>query len=202
VRWLNLSDSFLQQQPPHLRRRKKKMKPTQKFDLDSTLRFIFRTFRNEKSAMAIGFKHNGRIWRADTVEEATALRQRLEDEDDRLLALGEEVSVVSNTDWTPDAVTDLLTSSGDLQKKFLRYLYEHSNATSTEVVKALKLQSEVAFAGVLSGLSKRLKKTELQPGDLYSVSVQWTNEGKIRRFRLSAGFKWAAEQLGWPETWI
>jgi hypothetical protein len=152
--------------------------------------------------MAIEFKHNGRIWRADTAEEAITLRQRLEDEDDHLLASGEELSVVNNTDWTPDAVTDLLTSSGDLQKKFLRYLYDHSNATSTEIVKSLKLQSEVAFAGVLSGLSKRLKKTELQPGDLYSVTVQWTNEGKIRRFTLSSGFKWAAEQLGWPETWI
>lgn len=107
------------------------------------------------------------------------------------------------TDWTPDAVTDLLKGSGDLQKKFLRYLYEQDSVvTSTQIVKALKLQSEVAFAGVLSGLSKRLKKTQLQPGDLYSVTVQWTNEGKIRRFTLSSGFRWAAEQLGWPETWI
>ena len=103
------------------------------------------------------------------------------------------------TDWTPDAVTDLLKGSGDLQKKFLRYLYEQDSVvTSTQIVKALKLQSEVAFAGVLSGLSKRLKKTQLQPGDLYSVTVQWTNEGKIRRFTISSGFRWAAEQLGWP----
>jgi hypothetical protein len=179
------------------------MTVTPQFDLDSTLRFIYSTLRNKTYAMAIEFKHNGRVWRCDTAEEAIALRQRLEDKDDHSLSLGEEPSVViNNTDWTPDAVTDLLTSSGDLQKKFLRYLYEHSNVTSTEIVKALKLQSEVAFAGVLSGLSKKLKKTQLQPGDLYSVSVQWTSEGKIRRFTLSSGFQWAAEQLGWPETWI
>ncbi|MGA9784949.1 MAG: hypothetical protein WA424_16265 [Candidatus Sulfotelmatobacter sp.] len=152
--------------------------------------------------MAIEFKHNGRVWRADSAEEAITLRRRLEDEDDAMLASGEEPSVL-NTDWTPDAVTDLLKGSGDLQKKFLRYLYEQDSVvTSTQIVKALKLQSEVAFAGVLSGLSKRLKKTQLQPGDLYSVTVQWTNEGKIRRFTLSSGFRWAAEQLGWPETWI
>jgi len=172
-----------------------------KYDLDSTLRFIYSTFRNKNYAMAIEFKHNGRIWRADTAEEAIVLRRRLEDEDDEKLASGEEVSIV-NTDWTPDAVTDLLKSSGDLQKRFLSYLYEHNNVTSTEIVKALKLQSEEAFAGVLSGLSKKLKKTQLHPGDLYSVTVQWTSDGKIRRFTLSTGFKWAAEQLGWPETWI
>ena len=151
--------------------------------------------------MAIEFKHNGRLWRADTAEEAIALRQRLEDQDDEIHAQGEEPDVV-NTDWTADAVTDLLKGCGDLQKKFLRYVYEHNNATSAEIVKTLKLHSEESFAGVLSGLSKRLKKTQLQPGDLYSVSVQWTSEGKVRRFKLSAGFRWAAEQLGWPDTWI
>ncbi|MGC1652817.1 MAG: hypothetical protein WA722_08395, partial [Candidatus Sulfotelmatobacter sp.] len=76
--------------------------------------------------MAIEFKHNGRVWRADSAEEAITLRRRLEDEDDAMLASGEEPSVL-NTDWTPDAVTDLLKGSGDLQKKFLRYLYEQDS---------------------------------------------------------------------------
>jgi hypothetical protein len=178
------------------------MSATQQFDLDTTLRYIYSTFRNKKYTMAIEFKHNGRIWRCDTAEEAIELRQKLETDDDDTYASGGEPAV-AKPDWTPDAVTDLLKGSGDLQKKFLRYLYEHDKAvTSAEIVKALKLHSEEAFAGVLSGLSKRLKKTELQPGDLYSVTVQWTTTGKVRRFKLASGFRWTAMQLGWPETWI
>ncbi|MGC1433384.1 MAG: hypothetical protein WA811_14155 [Candidatus Sulfotelmatobacter sp.] len=151
--------------------------------------------------MAIEFKHNGRLWRADTAAEAIALRQHLEDNDDAALASGEEISVV-NTDWTPDSVTELLKGVGDLQKRFLKLLYEKQSVTSREAVKTLKLDSEVALAGVLSGLSKRLKKTDLQTGDLYSVSVRWVTEGKIRTFKMTMGFRWAAEQLGWPENWI
>jgi len=174
----------------------------QQFDIDSTLRFIYSTLRNKKYTMAIEFKHNGRIWRCDTAEEAIELRQKLETDDDDVYAAGEDPAVV-RTDWTPDAVTDLLKGCGDLQKNFLRYLYERDDyVTSAEIVKVLKLQSAEAFAGVLSGLSKRLKKTQLEPGDLYSVAVQWTSEGKIRRFKLASGFKWTAMQLGWPETWI
>lgn len=177
------------------------MRTQHNFDLDNTLRFIYSTFRNKKFSMAIEFKHHGRIWRADTAEEAIALRRQLEENDDAVYASGEELAVI-NTDWTADAVTDLLKGCGELQKNFLRLLYEKKSVTSADAVKNLKLQSEEAFAGVLSGLSKRLKKTQLQPGDLYSVSVRWMSDGKIRTFTLSEGFRWAAEQLGWPEIWI
>lgn len=73
---------------------------------------------------------------------------------------------------------------------------------SSELVKALKLGSEEALAGVLSGLSKRLRKIGRQRSELYRVDVQWTKEGKIRKFLLSRGFRWAATQLGWRDKWI
>jgi hypothetical protein len=158
--------------------------------------------------MAIEFKHNGRIWRADTTEEAIELRERLEREDDELYAAGEEPSIVESDVWTSDLVVELLKSSGQLQKKFLKLLFEKNEETfepkmdSSELVKALKLGSEEALAGVLSGLSKRLKKIGRQPSELYRVDVQWTKEGKIRKFLLSRGFRWAATQLGWPDKWI
>jgi hypothetical protein len=153
--------------------------------------------------VAIEFTHNGRIWRADTTEEAIKLRQQLEAEDDELLMHGELPSVVEDNKWTPDTAVDLLKGCGRLQKQFLKLLHERGQFMSTdEIVKVLKIDSGEALAGVLSGLSKQLKKLEKKPSDLYSVEVEWGKEGKIRRFQMTHGFRWATEQLGWPEAWI
>jgi hypothetical protein len=73
---------------------------------------------------------------------------------------------------------------------------------TTEIIKTLKIGSEEALAGVLSGLSKQLKKVGRQPSELYTVTVQWVTDGKVRRFGLTHGFRWAATQLGWPDKWI
>jgi len=151
--------------------------------------------------MAIKFKHNGQEWQTDTPEEAIRLRRELDRANEEAIICGDEASVVGLI-WTPDTFIDLLKNCGPLQKQFLRLLDENESLASADIVRTLKLQSEEAFAGVLSGLSKQLKKAELQPWDLYSVTVRWNSEGKTRTFRLSPGFRWAAEELGWPEKWI
>jgi hypothetical protein len=183
------------------------MTNTQQFDLDSTLRYLYSTFRNKKYAMAIEFKHNGRVWRCDTADEAIKLRNQLEQYDQEEYASGGEPSVIE-TVWTSDTFTELLKGAGSLQKKLLKYLYEQGDrgwdvgVESSELVKALKIESEEALAGVLSGLSKNLKRIGAQPSELYSVEVQWHKDGKVRKFKLKQGFRSAATELGWPEKWI
>jgi len=176
-------------------------------ELDNTLRFLYSSFRYIKGlSVAIEFKHNGRIWRADTAEEAIELRNRLEG--DGLFDAGTAMQYAESASWTPDAVTGLLESVGKLQKEFLKFLFENFERSSllgiesSEIIKALKLRSEEALAGVLSGLSKHLKKLDMRPDDLYVVRVKWTKDGKIRNFHLKGNFKATAEELGWPEKWI
>ena len=153
--------------------------------------------------MAIEFKHCGRQWRADTVEEALALRKRLDDEDKIAFMSGEEPASEESHAWTPDVVTELLQSLGEHQKSFLCTLCEHRDfLPSDQIVKKLSLQSEVSFAGVLSGLSKQSKKLNIMPWDLYEVQVSWKGKSKTRSFKLSRGFRWALDELGWPENWI
>jgi hypothetical protein len=160
--------------------------------------------------VAIEFKYNGQVWRADTPEEAIRLRNELRENNQVLIDCGQVPVAEEEIIWTSDAVVELLNGSGNLQKNFLKFLYEqgddfqHINVpvNSGEIVKALKINSEEALAGVLSGLSKHLKKIGRQPSDLYVVSVQWTTDGKIRRFKLKPEFRWAATQLGWPDKWI
>jgi hypothetical protein len=151
--------------------------------------------------MAIEFRHNGRSWRADTPEEAIALRRQLEAED-RLLARGETREITTFAPWSVDEAADLLETSGPLQKRFLQLLYESQQfVKGEEILKALKIRSNEALAGVLSGLSKQLKKINRRTSDLYSVDVEWGKKGKVRQFRMSDGCRWAIQQLGWDDKW-
>ena len=156
--------------------------------------------------LGIQFTHRGKEWRTDTVEEALALRRRLEEEDCHddaaRVHFGEDESDPDAAKiWTPDVVTDLLENAGDLQRRFIRMLSENQKLTSEELVKKLRLDSEVSLAGVLSGLSKQLKKMDIQPSQLYGVVVSWEGKDKTRTFGLIRQFKLAANQLGWPENW-
>ncbi len=148
----------------------------------------------------IEFTHNGRLWRTDTEDEAIRLRQKLEAYDQALWESGEEPDELHEQLWTPDLTTELLQSAGQHQRELLRLLHK-GRAESETIVKTLGLRSEVALAGVLSGLSKQLKKLGLKPWNLYTVSVQWDGKNKTRTFTLSNDFTWAAEQLGWPDKW-
>ena len=152
--------------------------------------------------MAIEFEHNGRKWRTDTVEEAIALRGKLESADEAAWEAGELVDTGNEGVWTPDNVMDLLKSSGRLQKEFLKGLFENGKMTSWQARERLSLDSEISFAGVLSGLSKQLKKLAIKPWQLYTTEVSWDGKTKTRTFRLSKSFEWAATELGWPENWV
>jgi len=152
----------------------------------------------------IEFKHNGRVWKTDTVDEAIVLRRKLEIEDRALWEAGEDVPVWEEERkqvWSPDVVTDLLGNVGPQQKKFMRALADGNHLPSEEMLKSLGLKSEESLAGVLSGLSKRLKKLGIPVSELYAVRVEWTGKTKKRFFWLTREFRSAAEELGWPDKW-
>jgi hypothetical protein len=182
----------------------KKAQKSKEISLDNTLRWVYSTLRNKgASLVAIEFRHGGKIWRVDTVEEALKLRNALEEEDRAAYTLGDQPRQREEHDWTPDVLTDLLQSLGEHQKSFLRLLYEHQGyVPSQQIVKALALDSEVSFAGVLSGLSKQAKKLNIMPWKIYEVIVTWQGKSKTRLFRLTNGFRMGAGVIGWPETWI
>jgi hypothetical protein len=172
--------------------------------LDNTLRYLYITLRNRGlKLMAIEFKHKGRIWRADTVEEAIKLRSALE-EDEKLTLLAQELDGKEpdyfESIWTSDLIMELFSGIGDLQKKFIRVLGEHKEISSGEIINSLSLKSEVSLAGILSGLSKQMKKMQMNPYHLYRIRIEWSGKTKTRFFQLSGNFKFEAQVLGWPEA--
>ncbi len=77
---------------------------------------------------------------------------------------------------------------------------QHAGIGSAELAKRLKLDSQVALAGVISGLSKQLKTLDLELDSLYTVKTKWTVRKKEEFFFLRESFRQAAEEAGWkPE---
>ena len=153
--------------------------------------------------MAIRFMHEGKQWEVDTPEEAIRLRETL-----RIAALrsnteaGERLQLSEENVWTPDVFTDFVESTGELGQAFIKYLLKQPGMLipSSEITKALKLRKEIELAGVLSGLSKQLKKLNLRPHQLYFVDVSWEGKEKERSFDIDRGFEVAATEMGWPEA--
>jgi hypothetical protein len=147
--------------------------------------------------MAIEFEHKGVKYRTDSVQEAVSLRASLAQYDD-ILGYGSENAPRI---WTADLAMDLLNNIGELQKKFLATLSNGANLSSSSLVEAIGVDSEIALAGVISGLSKQLRKMSTNSASLYNVEVVWKGKGKTRFFKLSSDFRDALLELGWPEAW-
>jgi hypothetical protein len=166
-----------------------------------TLRYlVYLTKYLEVHLLAIRFQFDGETWEADTPEEAIALRHKLEystrfgpdphkkmDEMERF--------------WTPDRFMDVIEGIGELQKKLLLEVRRKPGITSDELVTALEMKSEVALAGVLSGLSKQLKKLGIEPSSVFVIRVDWTGKSKTRSFLLDDFFIGAGTEQNWPDAW-
>ena len=167
-----------------------------KITLDYSLRNVYISLRNRRCYLvAIEFEHRGKKWRADTVNEAVALRRQLEmvDKNDK--------KPDDNHVWTPDLVMELMSNAGELQQQLMQEIHKHPMISSADLVKRLGLESHIALAGVLSGLSKLLKRLAMLPSDVYRVEVKWSGRSKERYFVLAYDFQVAAVELGWPEAW-
>lgn len=144
--------------------------------------------------MSIEFEHEGKKYRADTAKEAVELQRLLEKKD-----LDRSAQPIRH--WPVDVALDFINGMGEMQKKFLAILADGASIPSDTMVDALRLDSEIALAGVLSGLSKQAKKMKVNPHNIYYVEVEWAGKKKERYFRLMSDFRDALTELNWPDAW-
>lgn len=173
----------------------------QKNSLDYTLRYLYNALRiADAELMAIEFKYRGTVWRADTPEEAVALRNELQ-RGDRVFVPEHEAMDELDKLWTPDKFMDVLNGVGELQNRLLAAIHQKPGISSKELVRELGLDSEVALAGVISGLSKQLKQMGIEPKQVFVIDVKWIGKKKTRRFILDDFFLHAGIEQNWPEAW-
>jgi hypothetical protein len=167
----------------------------QNFGLDKYLEVLYHALRYRRCRLvAIEFEHRGKTYRADTPKEAADLRVLLEKQD---ASHGRERLGM----WAADVTLEFLDGLGDKQSAFLSALAQGGNIDSETMVEALGLDSEVALAGVISGLSKQARKMNINPHDLYVVEVEWNGKKKARSFRILDDFRESLTELGWPGAW-
>ena len=144
--------------------------------------------------MAVQFFHCGKRWQADTPEEAIRLRQQLEVDD--TLKVGPDDGGIDGLAgrWSPEVFATFLQTIGEKQKAAVSLMAAHAGIGSAELAERLKLDSQTALAGVISGLSKQLRTLDLEPGDLYKVKTRWNRRKKEELFFLRESFRRALVQ--------
>lgn len=179
----------------------KKPATTAKKTLDEALRYLYASLVYlEVPIVAIRFRFNHQNWEADTVEEAVALRAKLESsvrfppDPHREMARLEKF-------WTPDKFKDVIDNIGALQHRLLIEVHKQPNISGDLLRQQLGLESEVALAGVISGLSKQLKKMQIEPRQVFLIKVDWKGKNKNRTFLLDDFFVGAGTEQNWPDAW-
>jgi hypothetical protein len=166
---------------------------------ENTLRCMCARYLRNRGAehLAIQFFHRGKRWKTDTPEEAICLRQQLEAEDMRNVVPNDSRTCGPSGVWTPEVFASFLQTIGERQKAAVSLMAQHAGIGSAELAKRLNLESQVALAGVISGLSKQLKTLDLELGDLYTVKTKWTVRKKEELFFLRESFRRAADEARW-----
>ena len=167
--------------------------------LTDTLRHVVHLLMYlEVPILAIRFQFKGQTWEADTAEEAIALRAKLEESfhADPFAEL-----LIEDKFWTADKFTAAIENIGAQQQRLLATVYRFAGITSDQLKNALQLDSELALAGVISGLSKQLKQVDIEPKQVFQINVSWRGKKKTRMFQLNPDFVQVAYQLDWPEAW-
>ena len=170
-------------------------------DLDKALRYLYASLVYlEVPLMAIRFQFNNETWEADTVDEALALREKLEwsarfpPDPHREMDRQEQF-------WTPDRFKDVIDNIGKLQHRFLMAIHQRPSISSDDLRQELGLESELTLAGVISGLSKQLKRLGIEPKQVFVITVTWLGKKKQRFFILNDFFAGAGADLNWPDAW-
>jgi hypothetical protein len=166
--------------------------------LDDALRYLYASLVYlEVPIVAIRFKYRGIEWSVDTAEEADAVRKQM----DQSIPLAYDTMDELDRFWTHDRFMDVINGIGKLQHRFLAAIYEKAGINSGELSEKLGLGSEIALAGVISGLSKQLKQLGIEPKQVFIIDVKWKKKRKARTFILNDFFKSAGMELKWPQAW-
>jgi len=173
--------------------------------------------------MAIEFEFDGERYRVDTPQEVVALKKYLkahgqnEKKDDSSSA--SYAGLPAHGKWTSDLFTLLMEKIGYFEKKFLAALLSVPHPIDADTVarvaypgnyqyekKRLRRKVErnglLVLGGIQSGLVRHVRALGLEPFDLYQVHISWRDGRRTRYFTVDPGFRFTAEQQGWPPQFL
>jgi len=171
--------------------------------------------------MAIEFEFRGEWYRVDTPQEVVELKAYLR------AHLPEEEGSSSDLDagapahgkWSGEIFASLMEKIGYFEKKFLAVLLSDSRPLDANTVARLafpdyyryekkRLRRKVerdgllVLGGIQSGLVRHVRALGLEPFDLYQVHISWRDDRRTRYFTVDPGFRFTAEEQGWPPKFL
>ena len=173
--------------------------------------------------MAIEFELGGEWYRVDTPQEVVALKKYLtahtQEDGKEDLSSNSYAGLPAHGKWTSDLFALLIERIGYFEKKFLAALLSVSHPIDANTVARLafpgnyqhekkKLRREVerkgllVMGGIQSGLVRHVRALGLEPFDLYQVHISWRDGRRTRYFTVDPGFRFAAQEQGWPPQFL
>jgi hypothetical protein len=171
--------------------------------------------------MAIEFEFRGEWYRVDTPQEVVELKKylRAHAQEEESPSSNSYAGLPAHGKWTSDLFTLLMEKIGYFEKKFLAALLSDSQPIDANTVALLafpdyyryekkRLRRKVerdgllVLAGIQSGVVRHVRALGLEPFDLYQVHISWKNDQRTRYFTVDPGFRFAAEERGWPPQFL
>jgi hypothetical protein len=173
--------------------------------------------------VAIEFEFRGEWYRVDTPQEVVALKKYLkahaQDEEKEDSSSDSYAGLPAHGKWTSDLFSLLMEKIGYFEKKFLAALLSVSHPIDANTVarlaypgnyqyekKMLRRKVErnglLVMGGIQSGLVRHVRALGLEPFDLYQVHISWRDGRRTRYFTLDPGFRFVAEEQGWPPQFL
>jgi len=172
--------------------------------------------------MAIEFEFRGEWYRVDTPQEVVALKKYLKvhaQQEEESPSLDSYAGLPAHGKWSSSHFTALMEKIGYFEKKFLAALLSAAHPMDANTVARLafpghyryekrRLRRKVerdgllVLGGIQSGLVRHVRALGLEPFDLYQVHISWKNDQRTRYFTVDPGFRFTAEEQGWPPQFL
>jgi hypothetical protein len=171
--------------------------------------------------MAIEFEFRGAWYKVDSPREVVELKKYL-----RAHAQEEEgpssdsyAGLPAHGKWTSDLFALLMERIGYLEKKFLAALLsvaypidantvahldfpDHYRYEKKRLRRKVERDGLLVLGGIQSGLVRHVRALQLEPFDLYQVHISWKDGARTRYFTVDPGFRFTAEEQGWPPKFL
>lgn len=171
--------------------------------------------------MAIEFEFRGEWYRVDTPQEVVELKKylRAHGKEEDGSSSDAHTSLPAHGKWTSDRFSLLMEKIGYFEKKFMAALLSVSHPIDANTVARLafpdyyryekkRLRRKVerdglmVLGGIQSGLVRHVRALGLEPFDLYQVHISWRDGRRTRYFTVDPGFRFTAEEQGWPPQFL
>lgn len=169
--------------------------------------------------MAIEFEFRGEWYRVDTPQDVVALKKylRAHAQEEESPSSNSYAGLPAHGKWTSDLFTLLIEKIGYFEKKFLAALVSVADPVDANMMvrllslpggkkrmwrKSRKADGLLYLAGIQSGVVRHVRALGLEPFDLYQVHISWKNGQRTRYFTVDPGFRFAAEEQGWPPKFL